>query len=41
MVVVSTTVVVKAFPEDVTTRVVVVVQIEPGCESELAGMTKV
>jgi hypothetical protein len=41
MVVVSTTVVVKASPEDVTTRVVVVVQIEPGCEPELAGMTKV
>jgi len=41
MVVVSTIVVVKAFPELVTTRVVVVVQTEAVCEPELAGTTKV
>lgn len=41
IVVFSTTVVVMAFPEVVTTKVVVVVQIEPGCDVELAGMTKV
>jgi hypothetical protein len=35
------TVVVKAFPEVVITSVVVVVQIEAVCESELAGITKV
>jgi hypothetical protein len=41
MVVVWMTVVVKAFPEVVITSVVVVVQIEAVCESELAGITKV
>jgi hypothetical protein len=41
MVVVWTTVVVKAFPEVVTTNVVVVVQIEAVCEPELAGITNV
>jgi len=34
-------VVVKAFPEVVTTKVVVVVQIDAVCEPELTGTTKV
>lgn len=35
------TVVVMALPEVVITRVVVVVQIDPGCDEEPAGITKV